>query len=106
MTSGGARYRLLLSSFAPPPSNTWPIGAVGGRVGDDEEIVRAAQVRRHLHRGGDRVAGAGAQAVLVRDHSQVAVGLEVEVGVGREVDQVVPVGHRSAACRRRALVTV
>ncbi len=33
ITSGGATYRLLLSSFAPPPSNTWPIGlSVGGSV--------------------------------------------------------------------------
>src|SRR5262249_9305319 len=62
-------------------------GAGRGRVGDDKEVVRPAEVRRHLHWDGDGVTAPGGQPAVVLEDArpgqgcQVAVGLEVEVGV-------------------------
>src|SRR5262249_21990253 len=39
---------------------------------------------------GDRVVEAGAQAVLVVDRAEVAVGAQVQQPIDRQVDQVVP----------------
>ena len=57
--SGGGRYRLSL--FWSAPSNTEPIGLSTGGIRDDEEIVWTAQVRWHLHRGRNGVAGPAAR---------------------------------------------
>ena len=66
------------------------VDAGPGRIGDDEDVVRTGDPGRQPELSAGVVAGAGCERATVLDATEIAVGVRIEVLVGREIDVILP----------------